>query len=62
MLSAHNLARIGVDAARGAVDQQVRVHTGFSGPACAIDDETAIEVVQGTVRIVSEGQWKHFPS
>ena len=34
----------------------------ISGPAYAIDDETAIEVVDGTVRIVSEGQWKHFPS
>jgi dipeptidase E len=35
---------------------------GISGPAYAIDDETAIEVVEGTVRVVSEGQWKHFPS
>ena len=35
---------------------------GISGPAYAIDDETAIEVVEGTVRIVSEGQWKRFPS
>ena len=35
---------------------------GISGPAYAIDDETAIEVVEGTVRVVSEGHWKHFPS
>ena len=35
---------------------------GISGPAYAIDDETAIEVVDGTVRVVSEGHWKHFPS
>ncbi len=35
---------------------------GISGPAYAIDDETAIEVVEGTARIVSEGQWRHFPS
>jgi dipeptidase E len=31
---------------------------GISGPAYAIDDETAIEVVDGKVRVVSEGQWK----
>ena len=34
----------------------------ISGPAYAIDDETAIEVVGDTVRVVSEGQWRHFPS
>jgi dipeptidase E len=31
---------------------------GLSGPAYAIDDETAITVVDGTVEIVSEGIWK----
>jgi len=31
---------------------------GLSGPAYAIDDETAIKVVDGTVEVVSEGQWK----
>jgi dipeptidase E len=31
---------------------------GLSGPAYAIDDETAIRVVDGTVDIVSEGSWK----
>jgi dipeptidase E len=30
------------------------------GPAYAIDDETAIKVVDGTVEVVSEGQWKLF--
>lgn len=30
----------------------------LSGPAYAIDDETAIKVVDGTVEIVSEGHWK----
>jgi dipeptidase E len=35
---------------------------GIPGPAYAIDDETAIEVVDGTVRVVSEGQWKQFPA
>ena len=31
-----------------------------SVPAYAIDDETAIKVVDGTVDVVSEGQWKLF--
>jgi dipeptidase E len=30
------------------------------GPAYAIDDETAIKVVDGMVEVVSEGQWKLF--
>ena len=34
----------------------------ISGPAYAIDDETAIKVVDGTVEVVSEGQWRRFPS
>ena len=32
----------------------------IGGPAYAIDDETAIKVVDGTVEVVSEGRWKHF--
>ena len=35
---------------------------GLSGPAYAIDDETAIKVVDGTVEVVSEGHWKLFTS
>jgi dipeptidase E len=35
---------------------------GLSGPAYAIDDETAIKVVDGTVEVVSEGHWKLFAS
>ena len=31
------------------------------GPKYAMDDETAIAVVDGVVEIVSEGQWRHFP-
>jgi dipeptidase E len=33
---------------------------GLSGPAYAINDETAIKVVDGTVDVVSEGHWKLF--
>jgi dipeptidase E len=31
-------------------------------PAYAIDDETAITVVDGSVEVVSEGHWRHFES
>ena len=34
---------------------------GLGFPAYAIDDETAIKVVGGTVEVVSEGNWKFFP-
>jgi dipeptidase E len=33
---------------------------GLDCPAYAIDDETAIRVVDGTVDVVSEGQWHRF--
>jgi dipeptidase E len=29
-------------------------------PSYAIDDETAIQVVDGAVEVISEGHWKHF--
>ena len=32
----------------------------IGGPAYAIDDETAIRVVDGAVEVVSEGHWKLF--
>jgi dipeptidase E len=35
---------------------------GIAGPAYAIDDETAIQVVDGAVKVISEGHWKHFAS
>ena len=33
---------------------------GIAGPAYAIDDDTAIQVVDSTVEVVSEGRWKLF--
>lgn len=33
---------------------------GLGCPAYAIDDQTAIKVVDGTVEVVSEGQWRFF--
>ncbi|SEO45998.1 Type 1 glutamine amidotransferase-like domain-containing protein [Actinacidiphila rubida] len=32
----------------------------LSAPAYAIDDQTALTVVDGAVEVVSEGHWKHF--
>jgi dipeptidase E len=34
----------------------------IGGPAYAIDDQTAIQVTDGTVEVVSEGHWQRFPS
>jgi dipeptidase E len=33
---------------------------GMPVPGYAIDDETAIKVVDGVVEVVSEGHWKRF--
>jgi dipeptidase E len=33
---------------------------GMSVPAYAIDDQTAIQVADGTIEVVSEGHWKRF--
>ncbi|HEV2360519.1 MAG TPA: Type 1 glutamine amidotransferase-like domain-containing protein [Acidimicrobiales bacterium] len=32
----------------------------IAGPAYAIDDDTAIQVVDGSVEVVTEGHWRHF--
>ena len=33
---------------------------GLGNPAYAIDDDTAVKVVDGAVELVSEGHWRHF--
>ena len=33
---------------------------GMPRPAYAIDDETAIKVVDGHVEVISQGHWKQF--
>jgi len=38
----------------------VRWAAGLGCPAYAIDDQTAIKVVDGTAEVVSEGHWKFF--
>ena len=35
---------------------------GIPGPSYAIDDDTAIEVSDGTAELISEGHWRRFPS
>ena len=44
------------------MEQAERWAAGITGPAYAIDDETAIKVVDGTVEVVSEGVWKRLDS
>lgn len=41
------------DAERWAAD--------IGGPAFAMDDQSAIQVVDGVVEVVSEGRWRQFP-
>lgn len=33
---------------------------GIPGPAYAIDDQTAIKVIDGAVEVISEGHWQRF--
>jgi dipeptidase E len=33
---------------------------GLGNPAYAIDDDTAIKVVEGAVEVVSDGNWRYF--
>ncbi len=35
---------------------------GISYQAYAMDDQTAISVVDGAIEVVSEGYWRHFPA
>jgi dipeptidase E len=42
------------------LDSARRWATKIPGPAYAIDDQTAISVVNGAVEVISEGHWKQF--
>ncbi len=64
------------DSALGVVDFSIFPHLGafpgnslahaqrwaadIAGPAYAIDEQTAIKVVDGTVEVISEGEWTRF--
>ncbi|EWT02063.1 peptidase S51 [Intrasporangium oryzae NRRL B-24470] len=45
-----------------SMDEAEQWAAGIVGPAYAMDDQTAIRVVDGTVDVISEGQWRHFPA
>ena len=49
------------DAVDDLAEDLARVAAEVGGPAYAIDEQTAIAVVDGTVAVVSEGTWKAFP-
>jgi dipeptidase E len=49
-----------VDLPENTMAAAERWAAGLPNPAYAIDDETAIKVVDGTVEVVSEGHWKLF--
>jgi hypothetical protein len=55
--SVHTWLRTGCRATNSMAEAE-QWAAGISGPAYAIDDETAIKVVHGTVEVVSEGRWK----
>jgi dipeptidase E len=48
------------DAPENSMAGAERWAAGTPGPAYAIDDETAIKVVDGRVEVISEGHWKLF--
>jgi dipeptidase E len=33
---------------------------GKQGPSYAIDDQTAIKVIDGAAEVISEGNWRYF--
>jgi dipeptidase E len=49
-----------VDLPENTMADAERWAAGLSNPAYAIDDQTAIKVVDGAVEVVSEGHWKRF--
>jgi len=50
------------DMAENSLANAKRWAAGLGGPSYAIDDETAIQVIDGRVEVVSEGSWTYFPA
>ena len=48
------------DFPENAMAHAERWAAGLGVPSYAIDDQTAIVVAGGTVKVVSEGHWRHF--
>lgn len=42
------------------LDEAVKWAADLTGLSYAIDDQTAIQVVDGVVKVISEGHWKRF--
>ena len=51
-----------VDLPENTMANAERWAAGLGCPAYAIDDETAIRVIDGAVDVVSEGHWRQFGS
>jgi dipeptidase E len=43
------------------IEEAERWARQIGGPAYAVDDETAIKVVDGAVEVITEGRWRKFP-
>jgi dipeptidase E len=48
------------DLPENTMDAAERWAADIGGPAYAIDDQTAIQVVDGAAKVVSEGKWRLF--
>jgi len=48
------------DFPENAMEHAERWAAGLGNPSYAIDDQTAIQVAGGSVKVVSEGHWKYF--
>ncbi len=53
-----HLAEVGMPG--NSMTEAERWADGIGGPAYAIDDQTAITVIDGAVEVVSEGRWKRL--
>jgi dipeptidase E len=49
------------DLPHNTMDHAERWAAGMPAPSYAIDEQTAIKVVDGAVEVISEGNWKFFP-
>ncbi|MEV7246515.1 Type 1 glutamine amidotransferase-like domain-containing protein [Streptomyces sp. NPDC093248] len=51
-----------VDLPENTMAEAEKWAASLPNPAYAIDDDTAITVVDGAVEVISEGKWRHFPA
>jgi dipeptidase E len=48
------------DMAENSLTHAQRWAAGIGNPSYAIDDQTALQVVDGVVEVIAEGNWRHF--